>query len=44
MAVFSWMYIAISEICDRLCYLAEITDQIDSAATAKYKLAQINAE
>ena len=33
---------SISEICDKLCYLAEITDQIDSAATAKYKLAQIN--
>jgi len=33
---------SISEICNTLCYLAEITDQIDSAATAKYKLAQIN--
>jgi len=33
---------SISEICDTLCYLAEVTDQIDSAATAKYKLAQIN--
>jgi hypothetical protein len=29
---------SISEICDKLCYLAEITDQIDSAAIAKYKL------
>lgn len=35
---------SISEICAQLWYLAEITDQIDSAATAKYKLAQINAE
>jgi len=33
---------SISEICDRLCYLAEITDQIDSAAMTKYKLAQIS--
>jgi Putative DNA-binding domain len=33
---------SISEICDTLCYLAKIVDQIDSAATAKYKLAQIN--
>jgi hypothetical protein len=33
---------SISEICDKLYYLAEITDQIDSAARAKYKLAQIN--
>jgi hypothetical protein len=29
---------SISEICDKLCYLAGITDQIDSAAIAKYKL------
>jgi Putative DNA-binding domain len=30
---------SISEICDTLYYLAEITDQIDSAAIVKYKLA-----
>lgn len=33
---------SISEICDKLCYLAEITDQIDLAASKKYKLAQIS--
>lgn len=33
---------SISEICDKLCYLAEITDQIDLAASNKYKLAQIS--
>ncbi len=33
---------SISEICDTLCYLAEITDQIDLAAIAKYKLARIS--
>ena len=33
---------SISEICDTLCYLAEITDQIDSAAIAKYRLARIS--
>lgn len=33
---------SISEICDKLCYLAEITDQVDSAAMSKYKLAQTN--
>lgn len=32
----------ISELCDKLCYLAEVTDKIDSAATNKYKLAQVN--
>lgn len=32
----------ISEVCDKLCYLAEITQQIDVAATAKYHLAQIS--
>ncbi|WP_026101252.1 helix-turn-helix domain-containing protein [Synechococcus sp. PCC 7336] len=30
---------SISEICDRLCYLAEVTNQIDVAAITKYKLA-----
>jgi hypothetical protein len=33
---------SIDEICDKLCYLAEIAHQIDSAAVAKYKLAQMN--
>lgn len=33
---------SIDEICDKLCYLAEIAHQIDSAAIAKYKLAQMN--
>jgi len=33
---------SISEICDKLCYLAEIIDQIDLAAINKYKLAQVN--
>lgn len=33
---------SISEMCDKLCYLAEITDQIDSAAITKYKLAQVS--
>jgi hypothetical protein len=32
---------SIDEICDKLCYLAEIAHQIDSAAIAKYKLAQM---
>jgi hypothetical protein len=31
---------AISEVCDKLFYLAEITNQIDSVAITKYKLAQ----
>lgn len=35
---------SINEICDKLCYLAEISHQLDSAATAKYKLAQISDE
>ncbi|MBD1862407.1 MULTISPECIES: ATP-binding protein [Trichocoleus] len=35
---------SIDEICDKLCYLAEIAHQIDSAAIAKYKLAQMNDE
>lgn len=35
---------SIDEICDKLCYLAEIIHQIDSAAIAKYKLAQMNDE
>jgi hypothetical protein len=29
---------SICEICDKLCYLVEIADKIDLAATAKYKL------
>lgn len=33
---------SIDEICDKLCYLAEVAHQIDSAAIAKYKLAQMN--
>lgn len=33
---------SICEICDKLCYLAEIVNQIDSAAINKYKLAQFN--
>lgn len=33
----------ISEICDKLCYLAEIAQLIDVAATAKYKLAQMSS-
>ena len=32
----------ISELCDKLCYLAEVADKIDSAATNKYKLAQVS--
>lgn len=32
----------ISEICDKLCYLAEVAQRIDVAAIAKYKLAQMN--
>lgn len=30
---------AISEICDKLCYLVDITDQIDTKAIIKYRLA-----
>ncbi|MCX7067845.1 MAG: ATP-binding protein [Methylococcales bacterium] len=30
---------SINEICDKLCYLAEIANKIDLAATTKYKLA-----
>lgn len=30
---------SISEICDKLCYLVDITDQIDTKATTKYRLA-----
>ncbi len=33
---------SICEICDKLCYLAEIVDQIDLSAINKYKLAQLN--
>lgn len=33
---------SISEICDKLCYLAEIVQRIDVAAIAKYKLAQMS--
>jgi len=33
---------SICEICDKLCYLAEIIDQIDLSATTKYKLAQFS--
>jgi hypothetical protein len=33
---------SIDEVCDNLCYLTEIAHQIDSAAIAKYKLAQMN--
>jgi hypothetical protein len=33
---------SIDEICDNLCYLTEIAHQIDSAAIAKYRLAQMN--
>ncbi|MGG6295205.1 AlbA family DNA-binding domain-containing protein [Leptolyngbya sp. AN02str] len=33
---------SISEVCDTLCYLAEIIDAVDLAAIAKYKLAQID--
>jgi hypothetical protein len=33
---------SIREICDKLCYLAEITNQIDLAAATKYKLARLN--
>lgn len=35
---------SIDEICDKLCYLAEISHHIDSAAVNKYKLAQMNGE
>lgn len=31
---------SISEICDRICYLADIVNKIDLAAIQKYKLAQ----
>jgi Putative DNA-binding domain len=31
-----------SDICDKLCYLVDVADQIDSAAIAKYKLEPIN--
>lgn len=31
----------ISELCDKLHFLAEVADKIDSAATNKYKLAQL---
>ena len=33
---------SINEICDTLCYLADVVDQIDLAATTKYKLAHMN--
>jgi hypothetical protein len=33
---------SISEICDTLCYLADIVDQIDKAASMKYSLASSN--
>jgi hypothetical protein len=33
---------SISEICDKLCYLAEVTQRIDVAATAKYRLVQMS--
>jgi hypothetical protein len=33
---------SVNEICDKLCYLAEITDQIDLAAMTKFKLAQVD--
>lgn len=33
---------SISEVCDKLCYLAEIVDKIDLSATVTYKLAVIN--
>jgi Putative DNA-binding domain len=33
---------SLSEICDELAYLANITDQIDSSATSKYKLALVS--
>lgn len=33
---------SISEVCDKLCYLADIAQRIDVAATAKYKLAQMS--
>jgi hypothetical protein len=33
---------SISEVCDKLCYLAEVAQRIDVAATAKYKLAQMS--
>jgi hypothetical protein len=33
----------ISEICDKLYYLAEIAQRIDVAATAKYQLVQMNS-
>jgi len=32
----------ISEICDKLCYLAEVAQRIDVAAVAKYQLAQMS--
>jgi len=31
---------SISEVCDKLCYLAKVADEVDLAATAEYKLAQ----
>lgn len=33
---------SISEICEKLCYLAEIIDKIDLAAINRYNLAQVN--
>jgi hypothetical protein len=41
-AINSEHQMSISEICDTLCYFADITDQIDSAAIQKYKLALLN--
>ena len=35
---------SIDEVCDKLCYLAEVSHQIDSAAISKYKLAQMSDE
>ena len=34
--------VSCSEICDKLCYLSDITNQIDLAAKTKYKLAKGN--
>ena len=33
---------SIDEICEKMCYLAEVSHQIDSAAITKYKLAPMN--
>jgi Putative DNA-binding domain len=33
---------SVNEICDKLCYLAEIAHQIDLSAIVKYQLAQMN--